>query len=340
MSARPSAPCRSTPPAGCAGVRTLVLHADDFGMNEAVNNGILRGFAEGLLTSASVLTNAPGCDAALAAWKKLQERLQCGALASIERRRRLGDSSAPFDLGIHLNLTQGRPLTGGRYPAELLDDAGRFPGAYRLARRLVLSGGKFSRALEQELSAQIEALLDRGIAPGHLNAHQYVDMLPAVTALLPGLLSRYRMQVIRVPWERRLTRTTLLSRLEPVNWCLAQVKRMFAFHYLTAAARAGIAHPAAYFGTSHAGRIDLDILRAFIAGAGAGTTEIGLHPGLPALDCARNQDDGWHDPLAARRSAELDLLCSAELVDLLDKQQVQLGRLAELRRQSRQRRAA
>ena len=37
----------------------LVLHADDFGMSRAVTDGILRGFQYGLLTSTSVLVNAP-----------------------------------------------------------------------------------------------------------------------------------------------------------------------------------------------------------------------------------------------------------------------------------------
>lgn len=323
-----------------ARVRRLVLHADDFGMNDSVNAGILRGFAEGLLTSASVLTNAPGCESAIAGWKELQDRFQRGELASLEKRRRVHDSWAPFDLGIHLNLTQGRPLTGEQYPAELLDGAGRFPGAYRLARRLMLSGRKFRRALEQELSAQIEALLDLGIAPSHLNAHQYIDMLPAVSAFVPGLLVRYRIRAIRVPWERRLTRTTLLARFEPANWCLAQIKRMFAFHYLTAAARAGIAHPAAYFGTAHAGRIDLDLMRAFVTGAAPGVTEVGIHPGMRADSADQHDDDGWHDPLAARRESELSLLCSPELVELLEEQHLQLGRLAELRPEPRRRLAA
>ena len=53
-------------------------------------------------------------------------------LPSMAVRRRLGDPDCPFDLGVHLNLTQGRPLTD-RYPPELLDAAGRFPGSLRFS---------------------------------------------------------------------------------------------------------------------------------------------------------------------------------------------------------------
>src|SRR5262245_65189623 len=99
----------------CSGrFRRLVLHADDFGMNEHVNAGILRGFTHGLLTSTSILANAPGCAAALAAWNGLEGRFLNDDLPSRDLRRKLADSPARFDLGIHLNLTQGRPLTQGR----------------------------------------------------------------------------------------------------------------------------------------------------------------------------------------------------------------------------------
>ena len=68
-------------------------------------------------------------------------RLQ-GSLASMARRQRLQDPAQPFDLGIHLNLTQGRPLIGPRYPAELLDADGCFPGIFGLFRRLLAAAAQ------------------------------------------------------------------------------------------------------------------------------------------------------------------------------------------------------
>lgn len=330
--------------------RSLVLHADDFGMNEAVNRGILLGFSHGLLTSTAILTNAPGCATAIAQWQDLLSRFTQRTLSSRESRERLADSRAPFDLGVHLNLTQGRPLTADRYPALLLDDEGRFPGVFGLARRLLISGRKFRPAIERELTAQIEVLLDHGLAPTHLNAHQYIDLFPVLAAILPELLRRYAIRVVRVPWERGLTRTTLLRGLEPVNWSLGQIKRLFAFHHLVEMRRHGVAHPAGYFGTSHAGRIDLGLMQRFVASANPGLTEIGLHPGCfgpscivpdcvergsamtddPASATADSSDDGWYDPLAEQRSRELWLLTSPGLVELLEAEHIRLGRLSEL----------
>jgi hypothetical protein len=128
-----------------------------------------------------------------------------------------------------------------------------------------------------------------------------------------------------------LTETTLIRRFQPANWCLAQVKRMFAFHHLIKVRRQGVAHPAFFFGTSHAGRIGLDLMRAFLAAAGPGTTEIGMHPGLSGPAGRVSGDaDGWYDPLADLRGAELSLLTSPELVQLLEAENVHLGRLSDL----------
>lgn len=311
--------------------RNLVLHADDFGMNEAVTDGILSGFRDGLLTSTAILTNAPDCTRAIALWMDLQSQLAQHDLPSVRPRERLADSLAPFDLGIHLNLTQGRPLTGVRYPAVLLDGEGRFPGVFGLARRLLMTGGRFRAAIERELTAQIELLLDHRIAPTHLNSHQYIDLFPVVAAMLPDLLRRYSIRVVRVPWERGLTRTTLFRRFEPFNWVLGQIKRLFAFRHLVKMSRRGVAHPSAFFGTSHAGRISIELLRTFMASPGNGLTEIGMHPGCPvakAKDESKSCD--WHDPLAHLRPGELSLLTSPEIVRFLDSQHIRLARLSEI----------
>jgi predicted glycoside hydrolase/deacetylase ChbG (UPF0249 family) len=252
-------------------------------------------------------------------------------LPSVGSRKLLADSLAPFDLGIHLNLTQGRPLTGAKYPGVLLDDEGRFPGVFGLARRLLFSGWRFRTAIERELTAQIEVLLDHHIAPTHLNAHQYIDLFPVVASIVPELLRRYSIRVVRVPWERGLTRTTLWRRFEPVNWCLGQIKRMFAFRHLVEMSRHGVAHPEAFFGTSHAGRISIDLLQAFMASTGQGLAEIGMHPGCQQGDAhIKSTGNDWHDPLADLRSGELSLLNSTELVQVLESQRIRLARLNEI----------
>ena len=72
----------------------VVFHADDFGMNRAVNDGVLRGFEQGALTSASILANAPaaveGCKPGRTAGRgasRIQSPTKTGKSVVIATRR-------------------------------------------------------------------------------------------------------------------------------------------------------------------------------------------------------------------------------------------------------------
>jgi chitin disaccharide deacetylase len=308
----------------------LLLHADDFGMNRAVSEGILRGFREGLLTSTSLLANAPDAAWALDRWKGLEEERAAGQLGSAAARRRLGDPDCPFDLGVHLNLTQGRPLTGGRYPAELLDREGRFPGVFAVFTRLRRSGGRFRDAMRAELEQQVQFVCDRGLRPTHLNGHQYIEMMPAIATAVLEIVEQFGIRAVRAAWEPSLFRTTVLSGRHIAKWPLACVKRRFGGRFRTLIDARGIAHSDAFFGTAHAGAIDLRLLGLFLAGGRKHRLiEVAVHPGEAAAAISATEEaDGWHDPLAAARPGELQMLTSLELIALVESAGWQLARLA------------
>jgi predicted glycoside hydrolase/deacetylase ChbG (UPF0249 family) len=311
----------------------LVLHADDFGLNAAVNQGIVRGFAEGLLTSTSLLANAPDAEMAVAQWKMLDRERGRGALESTGTRHLLGDRLDPFDLGLHLNLTQGKPLTSD-YPAALLDGQGRFPGVATLFRKLAWGGRKWASAIERELAAQWGWMVAEGVTPTHVNGHQYVELLPVVAELLPALCERFGTRVARCAREPGLAETLRARRKGYGDWLLGRVKRHYADRFQPLSKRAGLATPEVFFGTSHAGEVDAAVFEAFLNVARretATTIEVGLHPGdaphpVPESELA----DGWFDPLAPLRPAELAFLHSADLVRLVDQAGLRLGRLTRL----------
>jgi chitin disaccharide deacetylase len=336
----------------------LILHADDLGMNRAVNEGIRRGFRHGLLTSASLLANAPDAAWGLEQWKVLSEERAGGQLPSAGARRKLGDLDYPFDLGVHVNLTQGRPLLGS-YPAELLDATGRFPGVLALFARLRRGGDRFRAPIRAELERQVQVVLDHGLRPTHLNGHQYIEMMPGVSAIVLEVMERFAIHVVRVAHEPALFRTTVLNGFHVWRWPLALVKRHFAGRFRAMIDARAIAHPEAFYGTAHAGGVDLRLLRLFLAGGrnvsgGAdipvcpkcrvlsgrqeclphsggtcGLVEIALHPGEAAAEASPAQEaNGWHDPLAALRPGELQMLVSAELAAGLESAGWLLGRLA------------
>ncbi len=321
---------------------TVILHADDFGMSPAVNRGIARAFQDGLLTSTSLLVNAPAAESACLEWPRILagQRETCHDSTAI--RYEIDDSCQPFDLGIHLNLTQGKPLTGERYPKELLDETGSFPGIGALFRRLVFVRSRIREGVCAELQSQIEWMCDHRLQPTHLNGHQYIELLPTVAEMIPRFMKRYGISVVRVAIESRLFNTVLMQG-RGIAYALALVKQQFARRFLRRMQTAGAAFPNQFFGTAHAGRIDRATMNRCLAYAsGVSTTEIGLHPGEAVghdvssmISSRTSADREWDDALAHRRPQELGWLCSPELrVEILNRR-LRLGRLHPLGTSSR-----
>ena len=122
--------------------RRLVINADDFGYSAGVTRGIIEAHAAGSVTSTSMMAN--GID-----W---------------ENAVRLARATRTLDVGVHLNLVQGRPLL--RVPSLTDARTGELYPLGALARR-ALAGRIDAGELEAELRAQIERVRSAGIAVTH-----------------------------------------------------------------------------------------------------------------------------------------------------------------------------
>lgn len=320
------------------GFRRVVLHADDFGFNEPITRGIVQGFERGVLTSTSALANAPFLDRAITFWKSLEERRESQDFPSIPLRRSLGDDLRPFDFGVHLNLTQGRPLTGERYPAQLLDRNGFFPGIFVLFAKLALNSRRFLEPLRNELDAQLSRLKDSSLEITHLNGHQYVEIVPGVAKLIPELCRRFNISVIRTAVESHFTQETLFKG-ELENWVLTLMKRHYALRFRRLLGQHAFSTPERYFGAAHMARIDSHLLSHFLnqiplidgcEPSPGQISEICLHPATHPGPHTLEDPPGWTDPFPADRPKELQLLESPDCFDLLRRHRVKLSRLRSL----------
>lgn len=139
----------------------LIINADDFGINSNVNAAIMECFAKDLINSTSLMANMEGFD----------EAVQLAFEHGLTDR-----------IGLHINLTEGRPLTD-LSGTGLTDKYGNFIMGAVWKVRLAFSPNT-RKKIKNEITAQYEKILAAGIDPSHFDSHQHVHILPWLAPLI------------------------------------------------------------------------------------------------------------------------------------------------------------
>ena len=134
--------------------KTLLIHADDFGLTDGVNRGIRQALAFGTVASTSVMMCLP-------------ESLQHLGRHCVELEGRAG---------VHLQLTEGIPCAPATEVPSLVDAKGAFRNDRKSLGRLQPD------EVLKEWMAQVDAFLAMGLRPTHIDTHQHVHKEPAAFA--------------------------------------------------------------------------------------------------------------------------------------------------------------
>jgi chitin disaccharide deacetylase len=216
-------------------MKRLIVNADDFGRARGVNAGILRAHRDGIVTATTLMVGAPAADDA----------------AQVAR------STPSLDVGVHLTLTYGRPVSDPATVPSLVERDGSFPrvpGAFLGTARAdpdeaaVEYRAQFARARE---------LLGR--APTHLDSHHWLHDEPTLEQAMVAV-ARETGTAVRPHDDGQRDR-------------------------LRAAGIATVDHYRRDF--QHEGHIDLATLERILADLGEGVTELGCHPGEADAELAR-----------------------------------------------------
>jgi len=155
----------------------IIINADDFGYNLTTNQAILRSFERRLINSTSLMANMAGFDDAI----------------NMVRRHAVLEGK----VGIHLNLTEGYPVTRHLKALPVFcDDSGRL--VYDRQRALFSLGRAAKKGLYGELKGQVERVLAAGIRPTHLDSHHHVHTEWAIAPLVCRLAREYGIRRIRL----------------------------------------------------------------------------------------------------------------------------------------------
>ncbi len=135
-------------------MKKLIVNADDFGRAAGINRGIIEAHTGGIVTSTTVMINypdaAPGLDL-------------------------IAQDAPGLGVGLHLNLTSGRPVSAPEHVSSLVDEHGVFHHITTWAEHYDAFEPEH---IQREIAAQVERFVAlAGRPPDHLDAHHHATYL-------------------------------------------------------------------------------------------------------------------------------------------------------------------
>jgi predicted glycoside hydrolase/deacetylase ChbG (UPF0249 family) len=182
-----------------AGSMRIRVNADDLGLTARVNDETFALITRGLVQSGSILANAPESADAIARARQNPE----------------------YQFGVHLNITQFRPLRPNGDLGPVLDGDGRF--AFNVLWQ-IRKTRSLQRAVYLEWSAQIQRTIELGLHPAHLDSHHDVHLIPEFFAVLKRL--QWKFGIRRVRRRSNIPPTTRRMRSLVRDECWAATARV------------------------------------------------------------------------------------------------------------------
>lgn len=163
----------------------LAITADDLGMSVEVSRGILEAHRTGVVRSTSLLVtyadSEAGCSQAQA--------------------------EPDLEVGLHLDLVGGRPVSDPSQIRALVDREGRFHPLPAFSRRLFMGRIPASQ-IALEVRAQAARARTWGLAPLAWDSHRHVHAMPPVARIVGPVAKAEGVRWLRRPAPPRAWRTS------------------------------------------------------------------------------------------------------------------------------------
>ncbi len=157
--------------------KQIIINADDLGISKDVNQAVLDGYTNGILTSASVIVN-------MDAFEDAVENIlpKCSGMR----------------VGMHLNIIEGKALEK-KENSLLCDNEGLYNNGF-IALLMKSFNKKFLEEIEEDFRLQIETLKKyRKI--DHIDSHVHVHAIPNIFKIVCKLAKEYDIKAVRTQLE-------------------------------------------------------------------------------------------------------------------------------------------
>ncbi|MBF0438046.1 MAG: ChbG/HpnK family deacetylase [Magnetococcales bacterium] len=277
----------------------LIVNADDFGISDSVNAGILESHFNGIVTSTTMLANGPAFEQ---------------GVAQLQQAPRLG-------VGVHLNILRGRPILAANTLPHITRQ-GRFHLTWK--RLIQVYDRRILLEIEREYRAQIEKVLSHGIAITHLDSEKHHHHFPPLFQMITHLLESYPIPAIRCAPESLSTRYGLTKMASVFMLNILVWRNRFRLR-----SRA-IRCPQHQTGIAMTGSLDLNGLKAVLQTLPPGVNELCCHPGrVDALHKQQIIDFGTFY-IDSTRETEMSALTNPSIKQMLLASGIKLISYAEL----------
>ncbi len=285
---------------GVVFLKQLIINADDFGISEIVNIGIIQGHTTGVISSTTIMPSGNAFEHAVA----------------------LASANKDLGIGVHLTLVGEKPISDPMKIQSLVDNEGCLATQYpRFLLRYCL-GKIHLDDIRKELTAQVQKVVDCGIPITHLDSHQHMHIVPGIIDITIEIAKKFGIQKIRIPAEPYLF-------LGGYPFSTARIVARAGLTFLAQLAhqkikRQGFAAPDHFFGMLAGGNMREEFLLHIIDNLPDGTSEIMMHPGADdsLLQTMYNWNYHWQ--------AELSAVTSSKVRQHITNQHIQLISFREL----------
>ena len=273
--------------------KRLIINADDFGLSAGVNAAVVKAHSQGVVTSATIMANMQG------------------ALEAAKMARQLRS----LGVGVHLNLTEGKPLSRDALVKCLLNDEGEFAFSPARLAGMSLISSSIRRAIQIEMACQIQWAIDHNIRLTHIDSHKHIHCFPVIFSTVCGLAKLFDIEAVRwtcepisvscAPWplpsEGGKKRAKLIRRMAKIN--RFQNSKLLKTDGL--------------LGITHLGKINANFFNALSLYNPLSVGELMTHPGHSGAASGDYTQ-------AVQRQGELETLCSEKTKEYLAKANIEL----------------
>ncbi len=272
-------------------MKKLIVNADDFGMSRKINEGIIKAYKGGIVTSTTIMTNMPGFE------------------KTVQLLRKHDD----LGVGIHLNLTENYPVV--KCLNNIINKDKELINAN--IKKALMQNLNLTE-IETELEAQIIRGQNSGLGITHLDSHKHVHVLPGIQKVVLKLAKKFRIPKIRSPSDRVINSKLIFTK--------QYLKRLLINYYALKFKKnlriLNVKTPSNFFGILETGKLNIRNLANVIKHIPDGTSELMCHPGY--------LDYSIKGSLVRSRETELKALLSPKIKQIIKRKGIHLINYGDL----------